>query len=136
MATDSKALKEQIILALTQLPAGFATSYGDVAARAGLPGYHRFVARVLGELPAGSRIAWYRVMTASRKPAFAPGSTGYRRQLDSLAAEGVLLDNGRVAPHQWLPLTDASPTSTRSTSRSSDSKLAISLKRSRKTTSA
>ncbi len=131
MTTRTEALKEQIIVALTHLPAGFATSYADVAARAGLPRYHRLVARVLRELPSGSRIAWYRVMTASRKPAFAPGSADYRRQISLLLSEGIVLANGCVPLAQWLPAGEAGPASTLSTSRSSASKSAISGKRSR-----
>ena len=119
MTTNSKHLKEQILLALAQLPVGFATSYANVAFRAGLPGYHRLVARVLRELPEGSQIAWFRVMTASRKPAFAVGAAAYRRQQENLALEGVLLDGGRVALRQWLPAVEGpSPASTRSISRS------------------
>lgn len=131
MKTDSKALKEQILLALSQLPSGFATSYANVAVRAGLPGYHRLVARVLGELPEGSRIAWYRVMTACRKPAFPLGSDSYRRQQTQLASEGVILDGGRVALHQWLPAVEESPPSTRSISPNKASNSPRSLKFSR-----
>jgi methylated-DNA-protein-cysteine methyltransferase-like protein len=125
-----EALKEQIIVALTHLPAGFATSYGDVALRAGLPRYHRLVARVLRDLPNNSQIAWYRVMTACRRPAFEPGSAAFKRQQQALASEGVLLENGRVPLAQWLPAADG-VASTRSTSRSKANKSAISLKRSR-----
>ncbi len=131
MNDRSQQLKEQILLTLAQLPTGFATSYGDVARRAGLPGYHRLVARVLRELPEGSQIAWYRVMTASRQPAFAVGSSDFKRQQEQLASEGVLLEGGRVGHHQWLPTAESAPANTRSISRNKASKPARSRSTSR-----
>lgn len=69
--------------------------YGEVAARAGLPGRARLVARLLGgnddpDLP------WHRVLRSDGRIAMPEGSRGWREQSQRLRAEGVVVENGRV----------------------------------------
>lgn len=69
--------------------------YGEVAAKAGLPGRARLVARLLGgnedpDLP------WHRVLRSDGRIAMPEGSRGWREQSQRLRAEGVLVENGRV----------------------------------------
>lgn len=88
---------------IAQIPQGSATSYGEIATRAGLPRRARLVGRVLREAPAELQLPWYRVLRADGRSAFAPGSAAFREQLRKLAAEGVSSRNGRVdlALHGW-----------------------------------
>jgi methylated-DNA-protein-cysteine methyltransferase-like protein len=69
--------------------------YGEVAAKAGLPGRARLVARLLGgnddpDLP------WHRVLRSDGRIAMPEGSRGWREQSQRLRAEGVVVENGRV----------------------------------------
>ncbi|MFC4820700.1 MGMT family protein [Dokdonella ginsengisoli] len=91
-----------ILRTIAAIPAGRVASYGEIAARAGLPKRARLVGRVLGETPAGV-VPWYRVLRSDGRIAFPPGSRGFREQVRRLAAEGVLVKNGRVdlAAHGW-----------------------------------
>jgi methylated-DNA-protein-cysteine methyltransferase-like protein len=91
-----------ILRTIAAIPAGRVASYGEIAARAGLPKRARLVGRVLGETPAGA-VPWYRVLRSDGRIAFPPGSRGFREQVRRLAAEGVLVKNGRVdlAAHGW-----------------------------------
>jgi methylated-DNA-protein-cysteine methyltransferase-like protein len=75
------------------IPRGSVASYGEVAARAGLPGRARLIGRVLGEV---SGLPWFRVLRADGRIAFPPGSRGFREQARHLAGEGVLVVRGRV----------------------------------------
>ena len=87
----------RIYAAIAAIPVGRVASYGAIAARAGLPGRARLVGRLLGEVPDGMQLPWYRVLRASGQIAMAPGSRGFREQSRLLRAEGVEVTNGRVA---------------------------------------
>lgn len=64
-------------------------TYGQIASEAGLPGRARMVGRVLRELPAGSGLAWHRVMGAGGKIALDPEGQAWKLQVTQLKAEGV-----------------------------------------------
>ncbi len=77
------------------IPRGQVMGYGEVAAKAGLPGRARLVARLLGnnddpELP------WHRVLRSDGRIAMPEGSRGWREQSQRLRAEGVVVEKGRV----------------------------------------
>jgi methylated-DNA-protein-cysteine methyltransferase-like protein len=88
---------DRIFAAIAAIPRGRVASYGAIAARAGLPGRARLVGKLLGEVPNGMVLPWYRVLRSSGQIAFAPGSRGFREQSQLLRAEGVEVKNGRVA---------------------------------------
>ncbi|MFP5440706.1 MAG: MGMT family protein [Gammaproteobacteria bacterium] len=90
-----------ILAALLAIPAGHVTSYGEVARRAGLPGYQRYVCRVLRELPDRARTPWWRVIRADGRFAMDAGSRGGREQRRRLAAEGLEIVNDRVRGPWW-----------------------------------
>lgn len=77
------------------IPHGRVVSYGEVAARAGLPRRARLVGRILGAYGA-SRLPWQRVLRSDGRIAFARGSSSYREQRALLIDEGVAVRNGRV----------------------------------------
>ncbi len=81
---------------IAQIPGGRVACYGEIAARAGLPGRARLVGRVLGEAPAELKLPWHRVLRADGRIAFPAGSRRFREQVRHLAGEGILIRNGRV----------------------------------------
>ena len=86
---------EAILSAIRAVPRGQVAGYGMIAARAGLPGRARLVARVLGhnDDPA---LPWHRILRSDGRIAFPPDSPGYTEQSQRLRAEGVDVRNGRV----------------------------------------
>ncbi len=77
------------------IPAGAVLAYGEVAARAGLPGRARLVGRILAE--DSHDLPWHRVLRADGTPA--PHLAA--EQLGRLRAEGVLADGGRVRMRRY-----------------------------------
>jgi methylated-DNA-protein-cysteine methyltransferase-like protein len=92
-----------ILRVIVSIPRGRVASYGEIAKRAGLPKRARLVGRVLGEVPAGMDVPWYRVLRSDGRIAFPAGSRAFRTQVRHLAGEGVLVRNGRVdlLMHGW-----------------------------------
>ena len=87
---------ERIWQVVAQIPTGRVVSYGDVAQRAGLPGYARFVGATLGKLPKDTGLPWHRVVNASRK--IAPrGSSRMGEQKRRLRAESIVFNGDTVA---------------------------------------
>ena len=87
---------ERIWQVVAQIPTGRVVSYGDVAQRAGLPGYARFVGATLGKLPKHTVLPWHRVVNASRK--ISPrGSGRMSEQKRRLRAEGIFFNGDIVA---------------------------------------
>jgi methylated-DNA-protein-cysteine methyltransferase-like protein len=113
-SVDAKSRKDPeddhggIVRVIRAIPRGSVTSYGEIAARAGLPGRARLVGRVLGEF-SGTGLPWYRVLRSDGRIAFSPSSRAFREQVRQLAAEGILVVRGRVdiALHGWDRNLDA-----------------------------
>lgn len=87
--------RARILAAVRAIPSGQVAGYGEVAARAGLPGRARLAARVLSEND-DPALPWHRVLRADGRIAFAPGSREWREQARRLQAEGVDVRDGRV----------------------------------------
>lgn len=96
--------EEAILAVVKRIPRGKVTTYGAVAARAGLPRRARLVGRVLARLPSGSRVPWHRVVAAGGRIAFPDGSPTRGEQLRRLGREGVDAIGGRIdlRRHGWL----------------------------------
>ena len=92
---------QRVFAAIAAIPCGRVASYGAIAARAGLPGRARLVGRLLGEVPDGMQLPWFRVLRSSGQIAFPAGSAGFREQSRLLRAEGVEVENGRVPLSQF-----------------------------------
>lgn len=88
---NAEQARELILGVVAAIPCGSVLSYGGVAARAGLPGRARLVARVLSQLPDGKAYPWHRVLRASGSIAFAPGSGDFDRQRRLLETEGCVV---------------------------------------------
>jgi len=77
--------------------------YGQVAAKAGLPGRARLTARVLG-MNDDPDLPWHRVLRSDGRIAMPEGSAGWKEQSQRLRAEGVAIERGRV---KGMPVTAA-----------------------------
>ena len=81
---------ERVRGVVAAIPAGSVLAYGQVAARAGLPGRARLVGRILAE--DGDDLPWHRVLRADGTPTPHLAT----EQLSRLRDEGVLAEGGRV----------------------------------------
>jgi methylated-DNA-protein-cysteine methyltransferase related protein len=81
---------------IATIPRGVVASYGEIAARAGLPRRARLVGLVLRKTPNDAPLPWHRVLRADGRIALAPGSKGFRQQQRRLTVEGVSVVKGRV----------------------------------------
>lgn len=97
---DTRYMKKEylkIYEAIAAIPPGRVTSYGAIAARAGLPGRARLVGRLLGEVPDSMKLPWFRVLRSNGQIAMPNGGAGFQAQCRLLRAEGVEVKNGRVS---------------------------------------
>jgi methylated-DNA-protein-cysteine methyltransferase related protein len=91
---------------IRQIPKGWVATYGQVAARAGLPRRARLVGYVLQRLEPGSDLPWHRVVNAKGEVSYSPSRNGgdaLQRRL--LEQEGIVFDkNGRfdLERVRWL----------------------------------
>ena len=84
-----------ILRTIAAIPRGRVASYGEIAARAGLPGRARLVGRILGDY-SDLQLPWQRVLRADGRIAFPAGSRGHREQRARLLEEGVAVTRGHV----------------------------------------
>ena len=96
-ADTSKHLVWQIVNAV---PTGQVATYGQIAKLAGMPQQSRLVGRILSRLPKNSKLPWHRVVNSQGRVS----NPNPERQLERLAAEGVIAVNGKIAlkSYQWL----------------------------------
>lgn len=93
-----------ILATVRRIPAGRITSYGEVAACAGLKGRARMVGRVLGLAPDDAPVPWFRVLKSDGRIAFPFGSDAFKEQMRLLRRDGVKVSrDGRVdlAVYGW-----------------------------------
>ncbi|MGH8233017.1 MAG: MGMT family protein [Rhodanobacteraceae bacterium] len=92
---------QRIYSAIAAIPRGRVASYGQIAARAGLPGRARLVGTALRETPDDRELPWHRVLHSNGTIALPRGSRGFREQSRRLRAEGVTVRDGRVPMHAF-----------------------------------
>ena len=99
---------ERIWSTIMDIPRGQVASYGQLAEIAGIPRGARQVGYALRHSPKDLELPWHRVLQASGKSAFAVDSKAFREQKRRLAAEGVVLLNGKVdmRRYRWQPDLD------------------------------
>ncbi|MCP5207107.1 MAG: MGMT family protein [Hahellaceae bacterium] len=93
---------QSILMVIRDIPEGFVSTYGDVAKRAGLPGYARHVGYVLKNLPENSQLPWHRVINSQGKISFPTDTVQYREQRQRLTAEGLIFTNNRIPLRKYL----------------------------------
>ena len=96
MTTPMKPEYRRIYAAVAAIPHGRVASYGEIAARAGLPGRARMAGHALAKTPRGFDLPWHRIVRADGRIALPEGSRGFREQCRRLRAEGVDVRAGRV----------------------------------------
>ncbi len=96
VATDGNNDHGAIRKVIASIPRGRVASYGEIAARAGLPRRARMVGRVLRESGDTVKLPWHRVLRSDGRIAFAPGSRAFREQRARLIDEGVGVKAGRI----------------------------------------
>lgn len=94
--TASQERLERIWRVVARLPKGSVSTYGGVAAKAGLPRAARLVGRALHVAPKSLELPWHRVVGAGGRIVFKAGSRHFREQRRRLEAEGVEVVRGRV----------------------------------------
>ncbi|AOS61793.1 MGMT family protein [Actinoalloteichus hymeniacidonis] len=101
----SEEMAERVREVVASIPAGRVLAYGEVGAIAGVPS-PRYVGAVLAD--DGADLPWHRVLRANGTVA----SHLAGRQLELLAAEGVLAENSRVdmSRYRWTDGLAAAPT--------------------------
>ena len=99
---------ERIWATVCDIPQGRVASYGQIAELSGLPRGARQVGHALRHLPRARAVPWHRVLTASGRPAFEPGSRSFRRQVKRLAEDDVAVLKGKVdmKKYRWQPDLD------------------------------
>ena len=95
-AADNPAL-EAIWHVVCAIPRGRVSTYGAVARAAGLPGRARQAGFALRVAPEDLNLPWHRVVGAGGRIAFPRSSRAYKEQARRLRAEGVPVQDGRVA---------------------------------------
>lgn len=94
--------RERIWQVIHAIPAGKVSTYGSVAAMAGLPRQARAVGRCLSQLPGDSKIPWHRVINAQGKISFPLESERFEQQKTLLEDESVIFSNNRVNLKNFL----------------------------------
>ncbi|MEJ2275585.1 MAG: methylated-DNA--[protein]-cysteine S-methyltransferase [Woeseiaceae bacterium] len=105
---DREARMRRIWETVAEIPPGCVANYGQVAEIAGIPRGARQVGYALRHTPNGLALPWHRVVQASGRSAFAPGSGAFRAQRERLANEGVTMRHGKVdmQRYRWQPELD------------------------------
>ncbi len=95
-AAPADARLAAIWRAVAAVPLGQVSTYGVIAARAGLPGRARLVGHALKAAPEALALPWHRIVAAGGRIAFPAGSKAFREQRRRLRAEGLEVVGGRV----------------------------------------
>ncbi len=86
---DNNEPSQAILTAISQIPFGCVTSYGEIAKRAGLPGHARYVGYILRNLPEQTNVPWHRVINSQGFISFPPNTEQHAEQRLRLQAEGI-----------------------------------------------
>lgn len=95
----------RILDIVRRIPKGRVSTYGRVAALAGLAGRARLVGRILAASPLAAGLPWHRVVNAAGRVSVRSGP-GMGEQMKLLAMEGVEVEpGGRIdlAAYLWRP---------------------------------
>ncbi|HEU4600661.1 MAG TPA: MGMT family protein [Steroidobacteraceae bacterium] len=105
--SSTLATADRILDAVRKIPRGKVSSYGQVAALAGLPRRARLVGTVLRTHPNMRGLPWHRVINSGGRISFPLGSEAYDRQRQRLEREGVVFVGQRIDMQRFgWPATD------------------------------
>jgi methylated-DNA-protein-cysteine methyltransferase related protein len=97
LAPEDNPALQAIWHAVCAIPRGQVSTYGAVARTAGFPGRARQAGFALRVAPKELHLPWHRVVGAGGRIVFPKFSAQHKEQARRLRAEGVLIQNGRVA---------------------------------------
>lgn len=100
--SDTDPIAQRVWQMVAAIPPGKVSTYGRVAAHAGLPQSARRVGRILSRLPSDTSLPWHRVINAHGRISLPPDSDGYRLQVERLRDEGVTILAGRIDLRRFL----------------------------------
>lgn len=83
------------------IPKGRVSTYGQIAALAGYPGYARQVGATLKNLPKDTELPWFRVLNAQGRISFPENSKSYLKQKAMLQGEGVEFRGDRISLKEY-----------------------------------
>ena len=98
---QARTFRDDVLNIVSQIPSGYVTTYGHIAALAGWPSHSRMVGRTLRYTPGAELLPCHRVVNVEGRTA-----PGWSRQRPLLEAEGVTFKpNGHVdmQKHLWEP---------------------------------
>jgi methylated-DNA-protein-cysteine methyltransferase-like protein len=102
MAVLEPDFNQRIWQVVAAVPAGKVTTYGTVAARAGLPHAARRVGAALHVLPQDTQIPWHRIVNAQGRLSLPKDSPSYQAQRSRLENEGIAFRlNGSIDLRQY-----------------------------------
>lgn len=96
MALDTLS-RQRVWQVVAAIPCGKVASYGQIAELAELPRQARAVGKMMGQLPADTRLPWHRVINAQGRISFPVDSEGYQRQRLRLENEGIEFIGERIS---------------------------------------
>lgn len=102
---DAMNLKHIILQVVHCIPEGKVATYGQIAELAGVPRAARLAGNALKSLPPASTIPWHRVINAQGRISLPESNPSYKKQLQRLRSEGVLVKNKRInlTEYRWNP---------------------------------
>lgn len=105
MSDTSQSKRARIYSVVALIPEGTVTTYGRVAAMAGIPGQARQVGYALAALAADHDLPWHRVINARGEISRRADGNCDQAQRALLEGEGVRFDRGRVSLERfgWAP---------------------------------
>jgi methylated-DNA-protein-cysteine methyltransferase-like protein len=106
LAPEDNPALQAIWHAVCAIPRGQVSTYGAVARVAGFPGRARQAGFALRVAPKELHLPWHRVVGAGGRIVFPKFSAEHKEQARRLRAEGVSIQNGRVARFMSMRLDE------------------------------
>ena len=95
---DHQDEHHRVLFTVSQIPEGRVSSFGRIAAAAGLPRKARWIGRILSQLPAETSIPWHRVLGHGGNITCPRRDIARTRLLD----EGVVVENFTVKMRSYV----------------------------------
>lgn len=92
----STAFQKSVWRALTKIPKGKVTTYGDIARHIGKPKAVRAVATAVGKNPDAPAVPCHRVIPSTGSIGKYSGPGGIQQKISLLEREGVSVDKGAI----------------------------------------
>jgi len=96
MSEFQSKFDQKIWNVVSHIKVGRIMSYGEVARAAGYPRHARMVSKAMSRSP--TKLPWYRVVRSDRTLAFDTDSDAYKKQVQRLNDEGIIISKGKVIP--------------------------------------